>query len=282
MIIFFLFTVLYVNASSIDKGISLFEKEKYKEATALFEKLVEKNENDADAHFWLSRSQLQLNKVDEALESIETAIELNSNAAEYHFRHAQVLGAQIAAASVFRQPFIAGDMLEAYERTVELDPRHIGGHVGLANFYLRAPSIMGGDTEKAKEEIAILNKLGSKQGQLIWIGILVEEEKFKQAEEAYDDYHKNFDDSKDNPAFYNGYGYFLLQQNKPEKAIEMFKRQALLLPEEANPYDSLGDGYRAAGKLQEALVSYKKAVEINPGFEASKKNIEELEEELDR
>ena len=52
------------------------------------------------------------------------------------------------------------------------------------------------------------------------------------------------------------------------------------MPDRPNSYDSLGDGYRKAGKLQLALEQYKKAVEIDPEFEASINNIEELEEEL--
>ena len=85
---------------------------------------------------------------------------------------------------------------------------------------------------------------------------------------------------KDNYGFYNSYGYFLMGQKKYDKAVIMLERQVELAPDQANPYDSLGDGYKAAGKLEKALASYKKAVEINPEFEASVKNVEELEEKL--
>lgn len=275
-----LITVIYASANEIEKGITFFNENKFMEASLVFENILQKDEENADAHFWLGSSQLRINKIDEAVESLETAIELKDNVAEYYFRYGQALGVQVQSASIFKQAFIAGDILEAYEKTVELDESHIGGHVGLANFYLRAPSLMGGDIEKAKKEVAILNKLGSKEGKLIEIGIFVQEDKFKEAENSYDEFHKNFDDSNDNPVFYNGYGYFLLQQKKLEKAIKMFQRQAELRPGSANSFDSLGDGLRAAGKLKEALEAYKKAVIIDPGFEASVKNVKELEEEL--
>ena len=57
----------------------------------------------------------------------------------------------------------------------------------------------------------------------------------------------------------------------------MFKRQVKLAPNEANPYDSLGDGYRAVGKIPEAIDQYKRAVEIDPTMESSKKNLKELQ-----
>jgi len=37
-------------------------------------------------------------------------------------------------------------------------------------------------------------------------------------------------------------------------------------PDEANPYDSMGDIYFGMGKLDEAISSYNKALEIKPGF----------------
>ena len=78
--------------------------------------------------------------------------------------------------------------------------------------------------------------------------------------------------------FYLGQAYSHMYEY--DLAIEKFKRQVELAPDNANSYDSLGDGFRAAGMLLEALASYKKAVEINPEFEASINNIEEVEEEL--
>jgi len=42
----------------------------------------------------------------------------------------------------------------------------------------------------------------------------------------------------------------------------------------------LGDGYRAAGRLEDAANAYRKALEIDPHFAASKKNLEEVEKEM--
>ncbi|MBL7994747.1 tetratricopeptide repeat protein, partial [bacterium] len=41
----------------------------------------------------------------------------------------------------------------------------------------------------------------------------------------------------------------------------------------ANSYDSLGDGYIADNKLDEAIAAYKKAVSVDPGFSASVFNL---------
>ena len=109
------------------------------------------------------------------------------------------------------------------------------------------------------------------------INILVKEENFTLAEDKFAEFESTFNDSIDHYSFYNKYGYFLLNQKKYEKAIAMFKRQGELAPDQANPHDSLGDGYRAAGKISEAIVQYKKAYELNPEMKVSEKKMKELQ-----
>ena len=49
-----------------------------------------------------------------------------------------------------------------------------------------------------------------------------------------------------------------------EAAIEMHKLNAQAYPGSANPYDSLGETYEASGKVELAIESYEKALELNP------------------
>ena len=59
----------------------------------------------------------------------------------------------------------------------------------------------------------------------------------------------------------NTMGYMQLQfGQKPEKAVEIFRRNTELYPESANAFDSLGDGYSAAGRHVDAKESYTQAV----------------------
>ena len=59
----------------------------------------------------------------------------------------------------------------------------------------------------------------------------------------------------------NQAGYLLLGQNRTEDAIAMFRGNVQLYPEAANVYDSLGEALERAGRTDEALASYEKAVE---------------------
>jgi predicted alpha/beta superfamily hydrolase len=58
----------------------------------------------------------------------------------------------------------------------------------------------------------------------------------------------------------NQAGYLLLGQNRTEEAIAMFRGNVQLYPDAANVYDSLGEALERAGRTEEALVNYNKAV----------------------
>lgn len=44
-------------------------------------------------------------------------------------------------------------------------------------------------------------------------------------------------------------------------------------------WDSLGDGYRANGQIGKVIASYRKALEIDPSFDASRRNLAGLQQE---
>ena len=50
-----------------------------------------------------------------------------------------------------QQGMLAGRMLAAFKRSVEIDPDHLPGYIGLSRYYQSAPAIAGGSMEKAIE-----------------------------------------------------------------------------------------------------------------------------------
>ncbi|WP_347923663.1 serine hydrolase domain-containing protein [Pontimicrobium sp. SW4] len=90
---------------------------------------------------------------------------------------------------------------------------------------------------------------------------------------AYLNKNLNYDFS--NHAILNQLGYSRLKkEDKPDWALELFKLNVKLFPEDGNLWDSLGEAYLKYDKKEEALKSYTKAVEL--GSESSKKTLNEL------
>lgn len=71
----------------------------------------------------------------------------------------------------------------------------------------------------------------------------------------------------------NGLGYRLMETKKFDEAIAVFQHNVELYPASANVYDSLGEGYENAGKLDLATQSFQKAIELgtktfDPGLDS--------------
>lgn len=62
----------------------------------------------------------------------------------------------------------------------------------------------------------------------------------------------------------NSLGYEFLGKKQVPQAIEVFKLNVAAFPLSANVYDSLGDGYVAAGDKASAIKSYENALSIDP------------------
>ena len=60
----------------------------------------------------------------------------------------------------------------------------------------------------------------------------------------------------------NNFAYQVMGQGNHAEAIKLFTANVKRHPESANVYDSLGDGYTAAGKLKKALENYENAVRL--------------------
>ena len=75
----------------------------------------------------------------------------------------------------------------------------------------------------------------------------------------------------------NGLGYRLLQMKRVKDAIEIFKLNVEMFPQNANVYDSLGEAYLESGDKSLAIQNYKKSIELNPKNENAVEKLKKLE-----
>ena len=74
----------------------------------------------------------------------------------------------------------------------------------------------------------------------------------------------------------NYLGYLLLEKGYGDKAEEVFQFNIELEPNNAVWHDSLGDCYRDLNKIELAIESYKKALEINPDQDYTREKLIEM------
>ncbi len=75
----------------------------------------------------------------------------------------------------------------------------------------------------------------------------------------------------------NQLGYILLQGGKIKESVQIFKLNVELYPESANVYDSYGEALAESGDKENAILSYRKSIELDPANENGKKMLEKLE-----
>ncbi|MFZ1730264.1 MAG: serine hydrolase [Bacteroidota bacterium] len=74
----------------------------------------------------------------------------------------------------------------------------------------------------------------------------------------------------------NTLGYLYLGKGKTDIALRIFKLNIDAYPKSSNPYDSYGEALAKAGRKEEAIAMYQKALEINPGNTGSRQALERL------
>jgi len=67
---------------------------------------------------------------------------------------------------VFSKLGVAHKILAAYKQAVQLDPNNADARSSLATYYIVAPGMAGGSTDKANQEIALLDKLDPVQADI--------------------------------------------------------------------------------------------------------------------
>lgn len=81
---------------------------------------------------------------------------------------------------------------------------------------------------------------------------------------------------------FNAIGYRFLGEGALETAIDVFRLNARLHPASANAYDSLGEAYLAAGRLDVAEESYRRALDLDPTMDSARRGLRAIEERRSR
>ncbi len=254
-------------AQTIDEGVALVQQKKYAEAKVVFGQILEKNNNDAEAHYhlgWLLLSRGYKDRdVDKAVDELEKAVDINPNKADYEFRYGVALGEKTQKAGIIKQAFLAPKIKNAFKRAVELDPRHISARVGLANYYMLAPSIMGGDEEEGWKQLDEVIKLDEIQGRFVKASFLARAKKNDDAEKEYkilvNSYPKDW-------RVWKNYGYFCLYEENCNDAVKYLQKYVMMRPDTADSYQSLAEALLKKGEIDLAMTNLNKSLNIDKDF----------------
>lgn len=138
----------------------------FKRARAIVEEQFLRNPNDPQAAYELSQIKQAFGDLEGALALAQKATTIGSRVSEYHVQLASVYGDMAEHAGVTKQFGLARQAKEELEKAVQLDPRNIDALKGLIEFLSRAPRLLGGDKDRARELAGQVARLNVSQGYL--------------------------------------------------------------------------------------------------------------------
>jgi len=259
---FFLAFPLCASAQSLEEGVALFNKGKFAEAKATFESILKQDEKNAEAHYRLGLMLLtrRFMNEDDAVEHMEQAVEINSASADYQYGLGAAYGTKARNAGIIKQAFLAPKVKGAFEKAVSLNPNLVDAHIGLAQYYWRAPGIMGGDMEKAYKEADIAIQLDEMKGRQLKASILIDEK--KNAEAAQEMKTLTLHRTDDWRAWRTA-GLFFWRNKMTDDAIASFEKYVTLRPDTADSHQWLALACYQKKDVTKAIVNAKKALSLD-------------------
>jgi len=215
------------------RAISVFDQHDYSTARSIFETIARNEPKNATAAFYLGRIYLIENNSEQALSWLNKAIEWDQDQSDYYLWLARALGMKAQEASVFKRHSIIKSVREAFEKAIALNPNNLEARLGLLQFYIGVPGIMGGSQEQAEKQAGAIQRRDSSLGHLAR-GMLqnsrhkpgLAEKEFLAAIEA-------------NPETFQAYyqlAYLYSVMKKPEKAMEVIDKLIASYPAETDAY----------------------------------------------
>ena len=297
----------------LENAIKLFREQKYDEAKKIFEQIASENPENPEPLGYLGQIYLIKGDYDNSIKWYNKAINLEQNNGQYHFRLGQAYDIKAQRANICKKAGAAKIVKKEFYKAEELDSMMIAVRIGLMQYYLMAPGIMGGDKEKAKEQAAEIKKLNQAQGHFAF-GLVYEQE--KKLEDAEKEYLSAIEINPDVIQFHYNLARYYDATKQYNKAFEIYEKilqknqsdltayyqigkiasisgQNLIRGEDClikfielrNKADDtstswahyrLGKIYEKQNKKDKAKLEYKTALKINPDHKQAKTALKKL------
>jgi tetratricopeptide (TPR) repeat protein len=197
-------------------------------AAAAIVALAKAEPKNADVKVLWVRILLQQGEVKKALDVAKDAVDLAPNNAQTHYWLGNAYGNRVGQVGMISKMLIAPKLRSAFEQAVALDPDLVDARNSLVDFYLQAPSAMGGSIDKAKAQVAQIA-------------------------------------TRDVALGHSANARLLLAEDKPEEALAEMEAAHAGKPEEKRYRLNLGLAYQQAEKWEQAFALFQAWVDEDEG-----------------
>jgi len=159
---------LYAQSSDdMASGVALFERGQFAAAQQFFETFVSRYPTAPSGAYYLGCIAFKREQYEQAATWFEKAVQLDGGNSDYHLWLGRTYGhqAQDAGGEAF---FLARKAKTHLEKAVELNPDNMEARFDLLEYYLQAPTFLGGSSAKAKEQAEEIAKRNAAAGKKAW------------------------------------------------------------------------------------------------------------------
>jgi tetratricopeptide (TPR) repeat protein len=160
-----------------------FGRGDYRSAIGVLSAAVVQSPHDAPLFHWRSRCYLEQEDYARAISDAEHAVSERPENSEYRRWLGRAYG---GAAEHARSLSLARKVRLAFEQAVQLDPSNLAARRDLADFYLEAPWIVGGDSRKALKQVEAIADVEAVAGHLAHAAYSLHEKRLDEADADYD------------------------------------------------------------------------------------------------
>lgn len=219
------FTLQAMAQTSFDKAQILLNQGKPDLAKLLFEKFLEENPNDIKTIEYLGDISGSKKNWDKSIFYYEKLKKIKPSEANYFYKYGGALGMKAKESNKFKALGLIPDVKAAFEKAIELNPKHIEARYALIELYLQLPSIVGGSETKAQKYANELLNFSPVDGNLAFAHIQEYFNRFQKAEFYYLKAHEIGNSKTTFQKLYDFYQKKMKNQEKAKKLKEQFEKK---------------------------------------------------------
>jgi tetratricopeptide (TPR) repeat protein len=237
-------------SDAFEAGRRAYEGSDYAKAVAELQAAAAKEPQNGEIQLLLTKSYLEMQERDAAINSAERAVAIDPKSSVYHEWLGRAYGEKADHSSMFTAPGLARKTHREFEIAVQLDEKNIAARQALIEFDCAAPGMVGGGEEKAKPEIEKLKSMDASEWHYALGNCRRQKKDFADADAEF---QLALESNPKSAELIYDIGDYAVRRSQAERLMKVAELGA-----NADPADPRGRFYRAVGlilkneKLEEA------------------------------
>ncbi len=269
----------FIIGLELKKGKQYFEYAHYDSAEAVFKSIIDHDSENTLAWHYLGRIVYEKGDIDSAITLLEFSADKNPESPGYCYWLGMAYAQKAMTSGLFKKVSFGKKMKKVWLKAVELDPGNSMARLNLALFYLEAPGIAGGDTDKAiaQADTILQYYTDNFEAKCVYCRAYEKRKKWKEAEKCY---LERYQAGPDEDVALRYLGMFYIERKKYKDAVRIFKEYVDNYPEFTDSHYCLGLAYHKQKNYKLAKTEYERALELWPQYEYASDGLKEVNKKL--